>query len=379
MNVYQQDTPGEAEIELIRDTAKRFVVEEVQPYYASWEKRGHPDREIWRKAGALGLLCTMIPPAFGGFGGDIRHASVLIEELMRSGCELHGFYTHSDVVVPYIARLGTDEQKARWLPGCVSGDVVTCIGITEPAAGSDMRGLQTRATRVDDHWVISGQKIFITNGWLADLAIIVANTGDGSNAKSLFLVETDRPGFSRSQPLEKVGQKAQDTVALFMDEVRVPADALLGDVGKGLSHLMQELPTERLLVAIAATAIAEAVLGWTLDYTRERKAFGKAIADFQANRFALAELKAEIEVGRAYVEKCVAQSLNGTLTTAKASVAKLWLSEMQGRVVDRCVQLHGGYGYMWEYPVARAFANARAQRIYGGSNDIMKEIIARDM
>lgn len=371
------ETQDDGELELIRATARRFVLEEVKPRYADWEKRGLVDRDLWRKAGALGLLCTMLPTQFGGIGGSIRHASLLIEEMMREGCELHGFYTHSDIVVPYIARLGTDAQKQKWLPGCVSGDVVTCIGITEPGAGSDMRGLRTRAIRDGDDWVLSGQKMFITNGWHADLAVIVAST-DG-RTKSLFLVETDRPGFTRGRLLEKVGQRAQDTVELFLDEVRIPADAILGEEGQAMAYLMQELPVERLLVAVAASAIAQTVFGETLAYVKTRQAFDKTIFEFQATRFALAEIKAEIEVGQAFIAQCMAEAEAGTLSTTRASIAKLWLTELQGRVVDRCLQFFGGYGYMWEYPVARAFANARAQRIYGGSNEIMKEIIARSL
>lgn len=370
----------DSELEMMRDTARRFFAEEVEPHYAGWEKRGYADRELWTKAGALGLLCPLIGERHGGLGGDIRHSRIIIEEMARSGCELPGLYTHSDIIIPYIERLGSADQKARWLPGCIGGEVIACIGISEPDAGSDMRGLRTRARRDGDEWVISGQKIFITNGWLADLALIVANTGDSEGgAKSIFLVETDRPGFKRGRLLDKVGQKAQDTAELFLDEVRVPASALLGEEGRGMAYLMQELPRERLLIAISALALAEQSFALALDYVRDRRAFGQAIADFQVTRFALADLRAELEVGRSFVEDCVREQLAGTLTTARASIAKLWLTEMQGRLVDRCVQMFGGYGYMWEYPIARAFANARGQRIYGGSNEIMKEIIARDI
>lgn len=378
--MYPNNT-DDTELEMVRDTARRFFADEVAPHYADWEKQGHVDREVWRKAGEVGLLCPMLSEDNGGLGGDIRHASVIIEEMARSNCEIPGFYLHSDIIVPYLQRLGTAEQKARWLPGCISGDVITCIGISEPNAGSDMRGLRTRAVRDGDDWVISGSKTFITNGWLADLALIVANTGDKADggAKSIFLVETDRPGFRRGRLLEKLGQKAQDTAELFFDEVRVPAGALLGEEGRGMAYLMQELPSERLLIAISGLALADAIYAQTVDYVRERRAFGQAVGDFQATRFALAEIRTDLEVGRAFVDDCVRRVLDGALDTARASMAKLWLTEMQGRVVDRCVQLFGGYGYMWEYPVARAFANARGQRIYGGTSDIMKEIIARDI
>ena len=371
----------DSELDMIRTTARRFFATEVAPHYAEWEKQGHVDREVWRKAGAIGLLCSMLGEENGGLGGNIRHAQVIIEEMARSNCEIPGFYLHSDIVVPYLQRLGTSEQKARWLPGCISGDVITCIGISEPGAGSDMRGLRTRAVRDGDEWVISGSKTFITNGWLADLALIVANTGDKDQggAKSIFLVETNRPGFRRGRLLEKVGQKAQDTVELFLDEVRVPAGALLGEEGRGMAYLMQELPSERLLIAIASLAIADTTYAQTIEYVHERRAFGQVVGNFQVTRFALAEMKTELEVGRAFIDDCIGRVLRGSLDTTRASMAKLWLTEMLGHIADRCVQLFGGYGYMWEYPVARSFANARGQRIYGGTSDIMKEIIARDI
>lgn len=371
----------DSELEMVRTTAHRFFTQEVAPNMFRWEKQGHADRQMWRSAGALGMLCPMIQAENGGLGGDIRHSRVIIDEMARADCELPGVYLHSDIVVPYIARLGTAKQKARWLPGCISGDVISCIAITEPNAGSDMRGLRTRAVRDGDDWVISGSKTFITNGWVADLALVVADTshGERSSAKSIFLVETNRKGFRRGRLLEKVGQKAQDTAELFFDEMRLPADSLLGEEGRGMAYLMQELPSERLFIAIASLAAAEAAFVQTLAYVKERHAFGRAIGEFQVTRFALAEMNTEIEVGRAFIDSCVAEVLAGTLTAARASMAKLWLTEMQGRVVDRCVQLFGGYGYMWEYPVARAFSNARSQRIYGGTSDMMKEIIARDI
>jgi alkylation response protein AidB-like acyl-CoA dehydrogenase len=359
-------TNSDTELEMIRTTARRFFADEVEPYYLAWEKQGHVDRDVWRKAGALGLLCPMMKEEDGGLGGDIRHARVIIEEI----------YLHSDIVVPYIERLGTTEQKVRWLPACQTGEVITCIGITEPGAGSDMRGLRTKAERDGDDWVISGSKTFITNGWLADLALIVANTG--ATGKSIFLVETNSPGFRRGRLLEKIGQKAQDTAELFFDDVRVPADALLGTEGRGMGHLMQELPTERLLIAISALALSEAAFEQTVNYVRERRAFGQAVGQFQVTRFALAEMKTEIEVGRAFLEDCISRVLAGTIDNIRAAMAKLWLTELQGRVIDRCVGLFGGYGYMWDYPIARAFANARGQRIYGGTSDIMKEIVARE-
>ncbi|WP_340151343.1 acyl-CoA dehydrogenase family protein [uncultured Sneathiella sp.] len=364
---------------LTRATARRFFEEEVAPHYAGWEKRGYVDRELWQKAGSQGLLCTMVPEEYGGIGGNFLHAMIVVEELARSECALPGFFTHSDIIVPYIARLGTDAQKKQWLPGCVSGEVITSIAITEPGAGSDMKGVRLRARKDGDDWILNGQKTFITNGWLADLIIVVANTSPdtGSKSKSLFLVDTKTKGFERGRLLEKVGQKAQDTAELFFDDVRVPGDAMLGEEGMGLKYLMQELPVERLLVGVWAQAVAETVFERTSDYVYERKVFGQSVGDFQSTKFTLADIRTELEVGRSFLNDCASRVVQGKLTSEVASMAKIWLSEMQGRVIDRCLQLFGGYGYMWEYPVARAFADARAQRIYGGTNEIMKEIISR--
>ena len=364
---------------LTRATAQRFFEEEVAPHYAGWEKRGYVDRELWQKAGSQGLLCTMVPEEYGGIGGNFLHAMIVVEELARSECALPGFFTHSDIIVPYIARLGTDAQKKQWLPGCVSGEVITSIAITEPGAGSDMKGVRLRARKDGDDWILNGQKTFITNGWLADLIIVVANTSPdtGSKSKSLFLVDTKTKGFERGRLLEKVGQKAQDTAELFFDDVRVPGDAMLGEEGMGLKYLMQELPVERLLVGVWAQAVAETVFERTSDYVYERKVFGQSVGDFQSTKFTLADIRTELEVGRSFLNDCASRVVQGKLTSEVASMAKIWLSEMQGRVIDRCLQLFGGYGYMWEYPVARAFADARAQRIYGGTNEIMKEIISR--
>ncbi len=370
---------AEDEFALTRETARRFFEEEAAPHYADWEKRGYVDRDLWKKAGGQGLLCSMISEEYGGIGGNFLHAMIVVEELARSECALPGLFTHSDIIVPYIARLGTEDQKKRWLPGCVSGDVIASIAITEPGAGSDMRGVRLRARRDGSDWILDGQKTFITNGWLADLIIVVANTDPdaGSASKSLFLVDAKTEGFRRGRLLEKVGQKAQDTAELFFDEVRVPTSAMLGEEGGGLKYLMQELPVERLLVGVWAQAIAERVFERTVDYVFERKAFGQTIGDFQTAKFTLSEVRTELEVGRAFLNDCVARLLQKRLSGETAAMAKYWLSDMQGRVIDRCLQLFGGYGYMWEYPVARAYADARAQRIYGGANEIMKEIIAR--
>ncbi|PHQ71167.1 MAG: acyl-CoA dehydrogenase [Sneathiella sp.] len=370
---------ADEEYVLTRETARRFFEGEIAPHYAEWEKRGFVDREMWKKAGSQGLLCTMIPEEYGGIGGNFLHAMIVVEELARCECALPGLFTHSDIIVPYIARLGTEVQKKRWLRGCVSGEVITSIAITEPGAGSDMKGVRLQAKKDGDDWILNGQKTFITNGWLADLVIVVANTSPdaGSKSKSLFLVDTKTEGFHRGRLLEKIGQKAQDTAELFFDDVRVPADAMLGEEGMGLQYLMQELPVERLFVGVWAQAVAETVFERTADYVYERKAFGQPIGNFQSIKFTLADIRTELEVGRSFLNDCVGRVLQGNLTSEVASMAKIWLSEMQGRTVDQCLQLFGGYGYMWEYPVARAYADSRAQRIYGGTNEIMKEIISR--
>lgn len=377
----QPSADSESELTAMRSSALRFFEENVVPHYSEWEKRGYIDRDIWRKAGSAGILCPSISEANGGLGGNLRHSRMIIEALARSNCDLPGIFLHSDIVTPYIERLGSLEQKAQWLPGCITGDVITCIAISEPDAGSDMRSIRTRAFRDGSDWIIRGQKTFITNGWLADLALVVANTGDKtiSSAKSIFLVPTDSAGFRRGRLLEKIGQKAQDTAELFFDDVRVPDSGLLGDVDRGLNYLMQELGRERLVIAISGLAIAQTIFDHTVDYVSERRAFGKTIGELQSTRHALAEIKTELEVGRAFVDECVDDDVAGRLTPVRASMAKMWLTDLQGRVIDRCLQLFGGYGYMWEYPVARAFANARGQRIYGGANEIMKEIIARSI
>lgn len=365
----------------IRETALRFMTEEVKPHYAAWEKRGYVDRALWRKAGDMGLLCTMTAEEYGGLGGSFLHAAAVLDAIGSSDCALLGLSTHSDIIVPYIERLGTAVQKRRYLPGCVRGEIITAIAITEPDAGSDMRRTRTRAVRDGDDWIINGSKTFITNGWLADLVLVVAGTpSDASpHAKSLFLVETTNPGFRKGRLLEKVGQKAQDTAELFFDDLRVGSDSLLGAEGNGLHYLMQELPQERLIVGVWAQAIAERIFDLTLAYVADRKAFGSTLMQLQAIRHRLAEVRADLAAGRSLLDASVEKHLARKLTTADASIAKLWLSEMQIRVIDRCLQCFGGNGYMWEYPVARAYADARAQTIYGGTTEIMKEIIARDL
>jgi len=364
-----------------RDTVRRFVEREVVPHHREWENQGRVPRELWRKAGELGFLCPALPAEYGGGGGDFLLSTIVTEELCWAGATGPLFYLHSDIVAPYLLHYGTEEQKRTWLPRMASGETISGICMTEPGAGSDVAAIRTRARREGNELVISGQKIFISNGQIADLFLVAAKTDPDAGAKgvSLVLVESDRPGFARGRNLEKIGMHAQDTSELFFDEVRVPASNLLGAEGKGFGYLMSQLPQERLLVAIGAVAAAESAIKWTLDYVRDRKAFGAPLAEKQHVRFALTEAHTEVTVGRTFLDHCIALHLEGKLDTATASMAKYWLSDMQNRVIDACLQLHGGYGYMWEYPIARAWADARVQRIYGGANEIMKEIIARKL
>ena len=367
--------------ELFRDSVRKFLEQEAVPFHAQWEKTGHVDRALWNKAGEAGLLCSHIPEAYGGMGADFLYSTVVIEEIGRLGLTGIGFSLHSDIVAPYILHYGSEAQKLHYLPKLVSGELVTAIAMTEPGAGSDLQGVKTTAVLDGDEYVINGSKTFITNGWLADLVIVVAKTDPKAGAKgtSLFLVEAGTPGFAKGKRLEKVGMKAQDTSELFFQDVRIPKANLLGKEGMGFVYLMQELPQERLTVGVGAIASAEAALKWTLDYTRERKAFGRAVADFQNTRFKLAEMATEIQVGRVFVDRCLELHLNKKLDVPTAAMLKYWGTDLQCKVIDACLQLHGGYGYMWEYPIARAYADARVQRIYGGTNEIMKELISRSL
>ncbi len=376
-----QTLPYTAEHEQFRTTARRFIDKEIAPYHAQWEKDGVVSREVWRKAGETGLLLTDVPAEYGGGGADFLTTAILTEEMLRGMHNGPGFRVHSDIVAHYILHYGNEAQKQAWLPRMASGDVVGAIAMTEPGTGSDLQSVRTTAVRDGDDYVISGQKTFITNGQLADLIIVIAKTDAAAGAKgvSLILVEADRPGFSRGRNLEKIGLKAQDTSELFFDQVRVPITNRLGDEGRGFAYLMQELPRERLLIGMAAVAVTEASLEWTLAYTRDRKVFGKPIADFQNSRFKLAEVKTEVKVARVFLDHCIGLLMAGKLDVPTAAMCKWWLTELQGRVVDTCLQLHGGYGYMSEYPIARAYTDARVQRIYGGTTEIMKEIIGRSL
>ncbi|WP_114973502.1 acyl-CoA dehydrogenase family protein [Rhodoferax ferrireducens] len=369
------------EHELFRDQARRFLEEEVIPHHADWETDGIVPRAVWRKAGAAGLLCPAIPEQYGGGGGTRLHSAVLIEEIARAGTSGLGFGLHSDIVAPYILAYGTDEQKKTWLPKMATGEVIGAIAMTEPGTGSDLQAVRTTALREGDELIINGSKTFITNGQNANLVIVVVKTDPTQGAKgtSLVLVETDRPGFKRGRNLEKIGLKAQDTSELFFDNLRVPVGNILGGEGKGFFLLMQELAWERMIIAIAAVAGAEAALQWTIDYTKDRKVFGQRVIDFQHNRFKLAEIKTEVQVARVFVDRLLGLLMEEKLDAATAAMAKYWTTDLHCKMLDECLQMFGGFGYMWEYPIARAYADARVARIYGGANEIMKEIISRTL
>jgi acyl-CoA dehydrogenase len=370
-----------SEHEDFRKQVGRFVEKELMPHREDWEKEKRVDKKFWRRAGELGFLCTSMPEQYGGGGADFRYEAVMIEEFARQGLSGPGFSLHNNIVAPYILHYGSEEQKKTWLPKMAKGEVVTAIAMTEPGTGSDLQNVKTTAVRDGNELVVRGQKTFITNGQNCDLVIVVAKTDPKGGAKgtTLVLVETEREGFRRGRNLEKIGLKAQDTSEMFFDDVRVPMTNILGDEGKGFAYLMQELPRERLTVAVGSVAACEGALAWTLDYTRQRKAFGRAVAEFQNSRFVLADLKTEITIGRVFVDRCIDLLAQEKLDVETAAMAKLWTTELQARVMDKCLQLHGGYGFMWEYPIARAYVDARITRIFAGTNEIMREIISRSL
>ncbi|MER7332372.1 MULTISPECIES: acyl-CoA dehydrogenase family protein [unclassified Micromonospora] len=372
----------ERDHEDFRELCREFLNREAVPHHERWEAAGIVDREVWRRAGAAGLLGPDVDPEYGGGGQrDFRFNAVLAEEVVAAGCTGLGFGLHNDVVAPYLTELTTQDQRKRWLPGFCSGDLVTAIAMSEPGAGSDLAGVRTSAVRDGDGWVLNGQKTFITNGEMADLVVVVVRTApdQGAHGVSLVAVEAGTPGFSRGRRLAKVGLKANDTAELFFSDCRVPAENLIGTENHGFYHLMANLPRERLSIAVAAVAAAERLLAVTLDYARSRQAFGRPIGAFQHNRFLLAELDTEVTIARTFVNHCVAEYNAGRLSVTDAAKAKWWTTELQNRVADRCVQLHGGYGYMLEYPVAKAWLDGRVQTIYGGTTEIMKEIIGRGL
>jgi len=370
------------ELAIYRETVVRFVESEMVPHDARWREQHNVGAEIWRRAGELGLLCADIPSEYGGAGGDFRHEVILYEELGRRGLSGFGQGVHS-IAAHYLLNHGTDEQKRRYLPRLASGELIGAIGMTEPGAGSDLQGIRTRAERHGAHYVINGSKIFITNGYLAGLVMLVVKTDTtlGAKGTSILLVEThDLPGYRVGRFLDKVGQRAQDTTELFFEDVRVPAECLLGATeGKGFAQLMSDLPYERMIVAVQAMAAMEGGLDETVRYVKGRKAFGKTLLEFQNARFRLAEAATIVRVARTFIDRCIQDVVDGKLDAATASMAKWWSTDMQQQVLDECVQLHGGYGYMNEYLVARLYADARVTRIYGGTNEIMKELIARSL
>jgi len=375
-------TPFEPEQDAFRAAVRTFFDKQVVPFHKQWEAAGIVPRELWIEAGKQGLLGMGVPEAFGGGGSpDFRYNVILDEEAVRAGASGVGFSLHNDVVEPYLLQRTTDEQKQRWLPGFCSGELITAIAMSEPGAGSDLQGIRTTAVRDGDSYIVNGQKTFITNGINADIVIVVAKTDPAAGAKgtSLLVVERGMPGFERGRNLDKVGLKAQDTAELFFTDVRVPAANLLGNANEGFIYLMQALPQERLSIAVSAVATAETVLASTLAYCKERTAFGRPIGSFQANRFTLAEIDTEVTIARTFVDRCVELHNDGKLSVADAAKAKWWTTELAKRTVDSCLQLHGGYGYMNEYPIAQAFVDTRITTIYGGTTEIMKEIVGRSL
>jgi acyl-CoA dehydrogenase len=372
-----------AEKELFRDSVRKFLEQEVEPFYDQWERDEIWPRELWNKLGENGFLCVDLPSAYGGYDASFELSCVVVEEVARGGygALAAGVSVHSDIVTPYILHLGTEAQKQKWLPKMVTGEIIGAVGMTEPGAGSDLQAIKTSAAKDGDDYVINGQKTFITNGQHCDVIVLATKTDPkaGARGTTLFTVDCHLPGFERGRNLEKMGLHSGDTSELSLQDVRVPAGEILGGEGKGFAALMNELPRERLILGVSAVAAAEGMLDWTIEYALERKAFGESIAKFQNSRYMLADIKTEIEVNKAFVEKCTQKYMKAELTTEEASMCKLAATEMQGRVADRCVQLFGGYGYMKEYKISRAYVDARIQRIYGGTSEIMKELISRSL
>jgi len=369
------------EHETFRDSVRRFMDAEVKPREEHWQEQGYVDRDVWTKAGANGFLCASMPEEYGGSGADKLYSIILIEEQAVANSSSLGFGLHSEIVAPYLLRYGNDHIKNTYLPKMAAGEWIGAIAMSEPGAGSDLQAVKTTAIRKGDHYVLNGSKTFITNGWHSDLVIVVAKTDPAKGAKgtSLLVVDNSMKGFTKGKRLKKLGLKGQDTAELFFDNVEVPAENLLGQENNGFVYLMQELPWERMQIAIGAIAKTLAAIEWTIEYVRERRAFGKPVAGFQNTRFKLAEAATEAQVARVFVDRCIELLMAGKLDTATASMAKYWVSDLECKIIDECLQLHGGYGFMWEFPIARAYADARVQRIYGGTNEIMKEVISRSM
>ena len=370
------------ELAMFRDAVRKFVASELVPHGERWAQQQHVDREAWRKAGAMGILLCDVPEDYGGAGAGFGHECVVFEELQRANVTALGKHVHS-IVAHYVLAYGSEAQKRRWLPRMATGELIAAIAMSEPGAGSDLQGITTRALREGDRYVVNGSKTFISNGYLADLILLVVKTDPAAGAKgtSLVMIETaDLPGFRRGRILEKIGQKGQDTAELFFDDVRVPAENLLGaDEGRGFYQLMEQLPWERTILAVSAVAAIERAVELTTEYVKERRAFGKALIEMQNTRFRLAECKTTAHIARVFIDNCIQRMIDGTMDATTASMAKWWTTEQQCRVIDECLQLFGGYGYMLEYPIAKMYADARVQKIYGGANEIMKELIARSL
>ncbi|WP_110950385.1 acyl-CoA dehydrogenase family protein [Pseudomonas bohemica] len=364
---------------MFRDQARRFVEREIVPHLHEWEKNGIVPKELWLKAGETGLLCSTVPEQYGGSGGDFGHSAVMIEELARANATAVGFTTHSEIVTPYIVAYGSEEQKQKWLPRMVSGELIGVIAMSEPGIGSDLRAMRTSLRQEGEEYVVNGQKTFITNGGNAGLVVTATKLDPAARELTLICVEEDRPGFSKGRLLEKIGLKGQDTSELFFDQVRVPVGNRLGEEGMGFKYLTHQLAWERLIIAIRAAQSIDTLLEETVAYTRERKVFGKPVLDFQNTRFKLAEAKAQATMLRVFVDDCLEKVMRGELTPDIAAMAKLLGSEMQGKLLDEFLQLHGGYGFMSEYKISRAWVDARVARIYGGTSEIMKEIIGRTL
>lgn len=369
------------EQKIFRQNTSKFFNKEILPFHKNWEEKGIVPKELWLKAGAMGLLCPNVPVEYGGIGGDFRFNVIILEELAKIGATGPGFAVHSDIVAPYIINYGTDEQKVNYLPKMISGETISAIAMTEPGTGSDLQNIKTSAIIKDKNIILNGSKTFITNGQNANLILVVAKTDITKKAKgiSIILCEGNRKGFKRGKNLNKIGLKAQDTSELFFEEVSLPKKNILGNSGQGFQQLMEELPQERLSIAVTAIAAAEAAFNWTVEYTKEREAFSKKLIEFQNTKFVLAKLKAEITVARTFIDTCVKEHIKNNFTADDGAIAKLWCTELQFQVIDKCLQLHGGYGYMQEYPISRAFLDSRVQRIYGGTSEIMKEIISRNL
>ena len=367
------------EHEMFRQTCRRFYEKEVVPYHDQWEEDGQVSREVWLKAGEAGLLCMSLPEAYGGAEADFLFTVVQAEEQTRAGASGPGFMLHNEIVAPYIFKYGNEEQKQRWLPRMAKGELIGAIAMTEPGTGSDLQAVKTHARREGDHYILNGQKTFITNGYMSDLVIVICKTdpSKGAAGVSLLVVEAGTPGFDKGRKLKKVGMKAQDTAELFFHDCKVPATNLLGKEGGGFGYLMSELVQERLLIAMGSITASEHVLQHTIDYVKQREVFGKPLSKFQNTRFKLAELKTQVTIGRMFVDQCLELHMQKKLDVTTAAMAKLWTTDLQCALTDECLQLHGGYGYMLEYPVAKAFVDGRVQKIYGGTNEIMKELISR--